>query len=85
MQTTDIWTEGKTCKVLVKFSKHDEKFTKVVLSMTGLPDNWLGYEHKAAWTRILHEIGSKCWNNTGKEDRLATGWDGSEVTYPDAK
>ena len=75
------WTDDNDCLVRVEISKKDEQFSNVSLTMSKLPDNYHGYEHKPAWVRILHEMHAKCWNNTGEKDRLATGVDLSKVEY----
>lgn len=65
------WTDQYETMVLVSLDvdKDDERFTKVSLSMTGLPDNRHGYEHKNAWIRILGDMGAKFWGNAGPEDK----------------
>lgn len=75
------WTDGNDCVVKVEITKKDDEFCEVAVTMRNLPDTWHGHEHQPAWVRILHEIGSKCWNNTGEKDRLATGVDLSKVEY----
>jgi hypothetical protein len=65
------WTDQYDTNVLVSMDKdkEDDRFTKVTLSMTGLPDNRHGYEHKNAWIRILGEMGAKFWGNAGEKDQ----------------
>lgn len=65
------WTDNLDTAVQVAMEPdaEDPRFTTVTLSMTGLPDNRHGYEHKNAWIRILGEMGAKTWGNSGEKDQ----------------
>jgi uncharacterized protein YndB with AHSA1/START domain len=65
------WTDQYETMVLVSMEpdKSDERFTVVTLSMTGLPNNRHGWEHKNAWIRILGDMGAKFWGNAEEEDK----------------
>lgn len=65
------WTDQYDSHMLISMDtdKTDERFTKVTVRQTGLPDNRHGYEHRHAWIRILGEMGAKFWGNADVKDK----------------